>query len=289
MNETFFTDIIGCVKKERKQILKKFPSVVTYIVGKKHGISTIKIFLKDHDSKAEVYFRQTFDNHVIKFVNVSKTIQEPLEKPPPYESPPLMDKDIRKRLKEVIKRHSTALLTNHSHIFQISTGTMPDAKEGEKPCIVIHCFDKTLVPIGEQELPHQLEDFPIYIEEGIIMFGSCAGCTSLRKGCSIGDKGGSIGLFVTRRKNDKLKKETGFITAAHVALPKFEEFYSSNQLFSEQNILHPYMIVHPSVLDDVISRETIGEVREAFCGTFVENGIGIDAAFVRTNKEIDGT
>ena len=60
----FFTDITGCVNKEREQILGTFPSVLTYIVGKKHGKSTIKVFLKYDDSNAEGYFRQAFDKHV---------------------------------------------------------------------------------------------------------------------------------------------------------------------------------------------------------------------------------
>ena len=142
----FFTDIIGCVNEEREQILEKFPSVLTYIVGKKHGKSTTKVFLKYDDSKAEGYFRNSFEKHVPQFVNVSKTIEENLKKTSPYTSRPLMGQNIRTRLKEVIKRHSTALTTNHSQIFEI--GTMPDGEGGEKPCIVIHCFDKSLVPIG---------------------------------------------------------------------------------------------------------------------------------------------
>ena len=299
MNEhIFYTDIKGCVNEEREQILEKCPSVLTYIVGKKHGKSTTKVFLKYDDSKAEGYFRNSFDKHVTQFVNVSKTIEENLEKPSPYKSRPLMDQNIRTRLKEVIKRHSTALTTNHSQIFQISIGTMPDGEGGEKPCIVIHCFDKSLVPIGEQELPNQLEDYPIYIKEGLIMFGSCEGCTSIKRGCSIGvptcEAAGSIGIFTTLRKPDTLKKEIGFITAAHVALPTFKEFYEARKLFTENiqetHLQKEYKIVHPSVGDNPLLQETIGVVSEAFCGTYGKNDIGIDAAFINTSesKEFEG-
>ncbi|XP_078329133.1 uncharacterized protein LOC111112657 isoform X2 [Crassostrea virginica] len=286
--------IIGCVNEEREQLLEKFPSVLTYIVGKKHGKSTIKVFLKYDDSKAEGYFRQDFHEHVTQFVNVSKRIEENVEEPSPYKPKQLKIED-RKRLKEVIKRHSTALTTNHSQIFQISTGTMPDDKE--EPCIVIHCFDKSLVPIGEQELPNELEDCPIYIKEGVIMFGSCKGCTSLKKGCSIGvpsdEDVGSIGSFVTIRNRVTLQKKTGFITAAHVALPTFKEFYREKKLFSEHVIKDPYKIVH-AMLDDktpkeigVVSEAFCGtyKVSEAFCGTYRKTYKGIDAAFVETNGE----
>nr|XP_022306055.1 uncharacterized protein LOC111112657 isoform X3 [Crassostrea virginica] len=283
--------IIGCVNEEREHILEEFPSVLTYIVGKKHGKSKTKVFLKYDDSKAEGYFRNAFDKHVTQFVNVSKTIEDNLENPSPYKSRPLMDNDVRKRLKEVIKRHSTALTTNHSQIFQISTGTMPDGEGGEKPCIVIHCFDKSLVPIGEQELPNQLENYPIYIKEGLIMFGSCVECTSIKRGCSIGvpnRKGsGSIGIFTTR-KPDTLTKEIGFITAAHVALPTFKEFYKAGMLFTEHiqetHLQKEYKIVHPAEKDNPSSQETIGVVSEAFCGTYGINDIGIDAAFINTSE-----
>ena len=263
MSIFFYTDIKGCVNEEREQILEKFPSVLTYIVGKKHGKSTTKVFLKYDDSKAEGYFRNAFDKHDSQFVNVSKTIKENLEKPSPYKSESLLGQDIRTRLTEVIHKHSTALTTNHSQIFQISSGTMPDGEGGEKPCIVIHCFDKSLVPIGEQELPNQLEDYPIYIKEGLIMFGSCEGCTSIKRGCSIGvpsrREAGSIGIFTTLRKPDTLKKEIGFITAAHVALPTYKEFYKERKLFTE-HIPNPhhqkkYKIVHPSAKDNPLSQK----------------------------------
>ena len=33
-----------------------FPSVLTYIVGKKNGTATVKVFLKDEDSAAKDHF-----------------------------------------------------------------------------------------------------------------------------------------------------------------------------------------------------------------------------------------
>lgn len=91
-----------------------------------------------------------------------------------------------------------------------------------------------------------------------------------------------------------MKKEIGFITAAHVALPTFKEFYKAGKLFTEHiqetHLQNEYKIVHPAVKDNPLSQETIGVVSEAFCGTYGRNDIGIDAAFINTSeyKEFEG-
>lgn len=287
------TDLIGCIKKERGQIMKMFPSVMTYIVGTKNGKSALKVFLKDNDSKAENYFCQAFNTNVTQFVNVTKRMEANIQKPPPIKSQPLIEQEIRKSLREVIKRQSTALMANHSHIIRISTDTEPVGMLVGKPCIVIHCLDKSIVPIGEQELPKELEDYPIYIKEGFIMFGFCDGCETLKNGCSIGipsdESAGSIGFFVKLRKPDQMEEEAGFLTAAHVALPYFNDFYTEGKLFTEHHLANPneYEIVHPSSQDSDSVRK-IGKVSEAFCGTYGQKSIGIDAAFVNIYNQNTG-
>ena len=269
-----------------------FPSVLTYIVGKKNGTATVKVFLKEEDSAAKDHFHRIFDNYVIEFVNIKTRIAEQLEKSQPYQSEPQLDIDIKKRLSEIIKRQGRKLLTSHSTITRISKGYIPEGKLLGKPCIIIHCLDKTLIPFGEQELPYQLEGYPVYIKESVIMFGCGDGCQSLRKGCSIGtpldSTSGSIGFFIKVRRPGTLEEKRGFLTAAHVALPTFQDFYKENKFFSEHNLgNNSYEIVHPSKGDSNLATR-IGMVSEAFCGTLQQNGIGIDAAFVNTYEEYAG-
>lgn len=270
-----------------------FPSVLTYIVGKKDDKPTVKVFLRDDDSSAKDYFHRVFDKHLIQSVNIKKKLEEKLGQPEPYTREQQMDNDVKKRLSDVIKRQGRTLLTNHSTIIRISAGNMPEGILLGKPCIVLHCLDKSLIPIGEQELPSQVEDFPVYIKESFIMFGVCDGCIRLKNGCSIGttleESAGSIGFFVKIRKPGQLEEERGFLTAAHVALPNFPDFYGRNRLFSEHNPEnHIYEIVHPSIRDSTSSTR-IGRVSEAFCGTYRQTNSGIDAAFVNTYEENLGT
>ena len=269
---------------------------MTYIVGKKHDKPAVKVFLKEEDSKAKEYFCRTFDKHIYdtEFVDVSKQIEERLQIAATVKFEPEMDKEIRKRLGEIIKKHSKKLLANHSHIIRISGGNMPEGKSDErKPCIVIHCLDKTLIPTREQELPNQVEGYPVYIKEGFIMFGSCEGCTTLKNGCSIGiheDKSaGSIGFFVKVRRRDQLLEEKGFLTAAHVAFPNFKNISKANKLFTENDLRdHSNEIVHPSLCESDIPTP-IGRVSKAVWGYYGQNEIGIDAAFVKLYEEIGGT
>ena len=273
-----------------------FPSVLTYIIGKKHDKPALKVFLKEEDREVEKYFHQTFDKDIYdtEFVDVSKQMEERLQIAAPVKFEPEMDKETRKRLGEIIKKHSKKLMANHSHIIRISGGNMPEGTSDErKPCIVIHCLDKTLIPTGEQELPNQVEGYPVYIKEGFIMFGSCEGCTTLKNGCSIGideDKSaGSIGFFVKVRRRDQLLEERGFLTAAHVAFPNFKNISEANKLFTENDLRdHSNEIVHPSRCDSDIPTP-IGRVSEAVWGYYGQNEIGIDAAFVKLYKEIGGT
>ncbi|XP_078327892.1 uncharacterized protein LOC111115434 [Crassostrea virginica] len=273
----------------RKRILRMFPSVLTYIVGKIKNEPVVKVFLKREDTEAENDFRQSFHRHTMQFVNVTKQMEETLQKAPQVKIQTQMDKDIRKRLGEIIESQSRTLLANHSQIIRISAGNMPEGTSAGKPCIVIHCLDKKLIPTGEQELPKELEGYPVCIQEGFVMFGFCDGCETLKNGCSIGRSSdmvsGSIGFFAVR-KPGQLKEEKGFLTAAHVALPSINEIYEAKTLFTELNLgssIHE--IVHPS-WEDSNSAKTIGKVSEAFCGNYGHSSIGIDAAFVNCYEEL---
>lgn len=276
----------------RKKILEQFPSVLTYIVGKINDKPAVKVFLKGEDSKAEAHFRQSFHKHSMQFVNVTKRMEDILQKATQIKFQPQMDKEISKRLEEIIQEQSKKLMEKHSHIIRISAGNMPEGMHAGKPCIVIHCLDKILIPTGEQELPKQIEGFQVCIKEGFSMFGFCEGCETLKNGCSIGQRldtaAGSIGFFVKVRKPDQLIEERGFLTAAHVALPTFKAIYDAKTLLTEHDLgKNLYEVVHPS-LGDSKSARTIGKVSEAFCGDHGEKGIGIDAAFVNCYEEIGG-
>lgn len=277
----------------RKKILEKFPSILTYIIGKINDEPAVKVFLKGEDNDAENYFRQSFHKHTMQFVNVTKEMEEALQRAPPVTFQPQMDNEIRKRLGEIIEKHSRTLMANHSQIIQISEGNMPEGTSVGKPCIVIYCLDKLLIPTGEQELPQQLEDYPVCIKEGFIMFGFCEGCENLKNGCSIGrpsdEMSGSIGFFVKVRKPEQFTEEKGFLTAAHVALPNIESYYDENKLLTQCDYRnHLYEIVHPSYGDNK-SGKIIGKVSEAFCGNYGQRSIGIDAAFVNVYEDIRGT
>lgn len=158
-----------------------------------------------------------------------------------------------------------------------------------KPCIIIYCLDKDLVPFGEKPLPKTLEGFYCDIRKDFIMFGVCFDCheiTHPNPGCCIGLPSNGIGSagFLVKGNNSGLET-SGFRTAAHVAAENWAELYYKNSFLSKLKFgQHNYEIVYPLLPNDV-SGQIIGKVRESYCGNWGPEDIGIDAAFVQNYEQ----
>uniref|UniRef100_A0A8W8NZR8 Peptidase S1 domain-containing protein n=1 Tax=Magallana gigas TaxID=29159 RepID=A0A8W8NZR8_MAGGI len=210
--------------------------------------------------------------------------------------------NIKRRCKETIDQLKT--FTRHLEDFQRRINLIDqdtEASEWEKrhvikdnstlrknSSIVTFIADKSIIPFGEKPIPNRINGCNCDIRENIILFGSCDDCgeENANPGCSVGmtfsSIFGSAGFLANSTRTD----ETGFLTAAHVAVRKLEKLYLANALLSicndgdESNV-----IVHPSVyhanLHGLQSRR-IGEVRESYFGNY--QSAGMDAAFVGNYK-----
>lgn len=274
-------------------IMNKFPSILTYITGRKNGSSVVKVFTKKDDKKAEAYLRKEASSSGIltEFVNVNQKVDKsdrPEKTNKSEIKPPSMDKLTRKRICKIINTTGEKLMALYSNINWIAVGNMPKGIHNGQPCIVLHCMDKVLVPFGEKQLPLTWGGYPVDIRESFVMLACSDGCTSLETGCSIGipDKecAGSVGIFAKMRCSNE-GEVSGFLTAAHVALDNHTELYGGNS-FSTHNLNSSvHEITHPSLLESTQPRK-IGKVKEAFYGEF--NSTGIDAAFIETYQNTHG-
>ena len=287
-----------CEWKKRKAITEAFPSNLTFIAGRKNDVSVVKFFLKDDDHKFQTNIEEQANAIGInpEFVNVSirmKQSESLKETTKEKKLPPSMDKNTRKHLGNIINNTGEKLMALYSNITWISIGNMPKGLHFGKPCIVLHCLDKMLVPFGEKQLPVSWEGYPVDIRESFVMLACSDGCRSLENGCSIGipsvKVAGSVGIFVKRRFSEL--QVHGFLTAAHVALEKHRDLNNRNSFFSAHALnSNIHEITHPSIIDGrTITR--IGRVKEAFYGQFTSksNRIGIDAAFVETYEDTKGS
>lgn len=131
-------------------------------------------------------------------------------------------------MQAVIENMKAKVLALHSNVVGLGVGCMSGMFA--KPCFVLYCVDKTLVPFGEKELPDKLEGYPVEIRDDYIMF---AHAQSLNDGYSdmqtVLSSDGSVHLRVkSRRKNASLFGKR-FLTPAHVA-PTFVELYKTGRL-----------------------------------------------------------
>lgn len=288
-----------CEWKMREAITDALPSNLTFVAGKKNDVSVVKVFLKDDNInvKADIEKRANAIGIKPEFVNVTKKMDksESLKKTTKNKKvPPSMDDGTRKHLGEIINNTGEKLMALYSNITWISIGNMPKGSCSGKPCLVLHCFDKTLIPFGEKHLPLSWEGYPVDIRESFVMLACSDECRSLKDGCSIGIptvKGaGSVGIFVKRKRPLSDIQLHGFLTAAHVVLEKHRDLYNRNSFFSAHALSREeHEITHPSIVDG-ITTTTIGRVEEAFYGqlTSKSNRIGIDVAFVETYKDTKG-
>ena len=260
----------------KQELMKKYPSVLNYIAGKRDGKSVIKVFLEKKDDEAEMFLRENCgisDDLEFEFIYAKEFIEDTRF---PGEPPPV-DKQTRASLRKIIQDEEDKIIALYSNVVGIGMGRimLNDTQCGD-PCIVVYCLDKTLVPFGEKKIPNFLKGYIVDIREDFFMFGCGMDCRQLDKGCCIGRAGeesaGSLGIFVTSKLSSS--NERGFLTAAHVAYGNVLEL---NKFATPvDGDFHP--IVHP-----VLSNRVIGNVTIAFCGNCETNGYekGIDAAFVR--------
>lgn len=277
-----------------KEIFESNPSILTFLAGTRNGLPVVKVFLTGDDKKdVEIQLREKYPAVPFEFVDIdteSENILKNMEKVEKREqSAPEIDKETRKLMNEVVKRHAEKILANHSGVIgiEISNVRLDNNEEKNEQCIVLLCLDELILPFGESPLPKSIEDYPCDVRTEFVTFGHCAGCRTLNIGCSIGipsvDSAGSVGFFVRSNDSPGFSK-SGFLTAAHVAIEHYSELYEKNLLLSRHSLAKKsHKITHPSYADNNVDC-IIGEVVESYFGNWT-NGTGIDAAFVSTNQQ----
>lgn len=283
---------------KNSEILKKLPSVQTYIAGTRDGVHVVKVFLSGDDkTEAKVQLRKHYPDVPIEFVDVdteSDNILKNMEKIKKCEQSALeITKESRKKMNEVIQSQAEKVFANHSSIIgiEISNVRSKNNVTVNEFSIVLLCLDESIVPFGESPLPKSLGDYPCDVRKEFVLFGHCDNCQTLNIGCSIGipsvKSAGSVGFFVRSIDTQGCSKN-GFLTAAHVAIEHCNELYENRSLLSAHSLAEEsHTIVHPSYVDNT-NNIVIGEVIESFIGNFGPSGIGIDAAFVQTNQKTPG-
>lgn len=264
---------------------------MNFIVGRKLSTPVVKVFLSYDDKEAEKFFmthRHILTGTAFEFVNVTKMSQEINEDIKRMQSleqqAPALSSSTRKHLRTVITKESKRMFANYSNI--VSIRMSPVRSDGtKKPCIILYCLDKDLIPYGEKALPKSIRGYPCDIREDFVQLGYCENCDVLDPGCSIGIPwvayAGSAGFLVKSNRQSNIPL-IGFLTAAHVAVAEFEELYRKKKLLSECVLLgSPYSVVHPS-WGDGHNSATVGNVFDSFCGD--RDGFGMDAALVKLNQ-----
>lgn len=285
---------------KNEQILQKHRSFSGYIHGTKNGHRVVKVFLKYKDEKAKSEIKETISEGLTEeFIIIPDKIKEIKQNMAPFtdeeNSSPAVDETHRTRLCKIISEQAEHIYKNHSDVFglRISNVRCVDGRFVKEPCIVIYCIDKSFTPTNEKQLPVTLEGYPCDIRENIIMFG---GGASL--GSTIGNPFnltyGSIG-FLVKSNVPSMIPDSGFLTAAHVAIKELDKLHKENALLSQCKqkfdcnfARRTHCIVQPAwPFSDSCKR--IGEVVESFCGNYkpcVEDNynlsFGMDAAFINT-------
>lgn len=292
-------------------MLKKNPNLQHYIVGKKDATEVVKVFLCG-DDKEEEKARADFKKAVfipkkihIEFVNLDKRSKEILKEREEIqkheETESVIDESKKIKMQKVINKIRRKIFDKHSNILGITSSNVRyDGKTFfAEPCIVFYCYDKHVVPIGEEPLPTRIDGWHCDHREELSMFATCSSlCPASNKvfpepGCSIGiessDEVGSAGFLVESNKNDF---EHGFLTAAHVAVQGFDILYKRRKFLcgfvpltlQMTNIVHHYSSER---LDDQGHQEVqtikkrVGSLVEAICGNYTDRGI--DFAFVHSD------
>lgn len=289
---------------DRSSLLQKYPSVIKFIIGHRGDKKPVlKVYLRNDDKNAELFFRNCCSNDtVIEFVHEkTKEMLEQIENiKSNEENAPAIDTSTIKELKKIIQEHGEKTYARYSNIVGLKISNVRcvgDIKK-EEPCIVLYCLDKTLIPFGESPLPESLGGWPCDIREDIVMLGSRRCPTNCpfpeqnlpELGCSVGrpstDESGSVGFYYKSTiPSDRFK--CGFLTASHVALDCFEDLYDKSLLSENQRLRHrKFSIVHPS-WEDCKTDNEIGNVVESYLGNKSSKSesirSGLDVAVVESN------
>lgn len=292
------------LKKEAiqdKASLHEYPSIIKCIAGHRDDKNVVKVYLSgDTKEETKEAFKQEckLENTDFEFVNIEEITEmlKDVQKIKALErEAPEIDISTRKNFERIIRKHTDKLYASYSNIIGIRIGRRVHGDKLEKPCIIFHCLDKSLIPFGEKEMPDSLEGWPCDVREDFIMLGRCTeNCRTTTAdypelGCSIGrpsDKGfGSVGFMFESEDS----KEYGFLTAAHVAVENCQQLYRGNNLLSEHPLPNKrHDIVHPSWTDNKYNDYIVGQVMEAFYGNYASLPEGLDFAAVKTNCKKEG-
>lgn len=267
----------------------------------------MKVFLREDNQEARWAFEGacTIPKENIEFVIVSKPSPDikKIERIRAKEmEAPDIDTSYRDSLKQIIQSQSSKIYAQHSNVIGIRISKVScngDTIENQ-PCIVLYCLDKTLIPFGENALPKKLAGLDCDFREDFFMLGTCQNCSSPNfpePGCSIGipsdNFSGSVGFLW------KSTLGSGFLTASHVAIKRFDKFYGIEKSFPCNNYLYAsegHPIVHPSFLDNNSNNNRVGYVVKSYFGNFelakplTRTLTGLDFALVQsTNFRDEGT
>lgn len=194
----------------------------------------------------------------------------------------------RRTLEKVIDEQGDTIYAKFSNVIGIGISQFRDNGKNilKESCIVLYCLAKDITPFGENELPKSLEEYPCDFREDFVMFGNgkCPHeCPASNKnlpepGCCIGitDSYGSVGFLVEFRNQLKC----GFLTASHVVVQGFKDFYRPNiRLPNTSSSRNKEPVVH--VINSAFEHTNVGEVVEAFLGNY-DSKEGVDLALVKS-------
>lgn len=303
-------------KREVLQVKSKVsmgdcPSILQCIAGYNgDGKEVMKVFVRGKKPESEkekkstkVKLRSCFevpDNYKFEVVYVDTKVKEIKEKTREIKLKEqefgtlVIDMRTSKLLGEIIKKHSKRIYACFTNVVSIGISKVRCVGNEirAETCITLYCLDKNLIPFGEKPLPKYLDEWPCDVREDIVMFGNTcpSNCPAIDNdlpelGCSIGIKekqsSGSVGFLVESRDPGN-GFTNGFLTASHVAVDNFADYYNENLLSKHDYPSFLNLIVHPSYEDSAAQSQDVGHVVESIFGDY--KSAGIDVALVETRK-----
>lgn len=293
----FFTEIeewhrIEVVPDRSK--LENYPFIIKYIAGRKYGNDFVKVFVsQDAGIKTQKCVNDCFKvskDTEFEFENVKEMKKSKKDDAMKIveEKDSASSQSTSGELFKIIRENRKKIFARYSNVIAIREGT----KQG-KPCVVLHCLDKDIVPYGENPLPECIGVWPCAVREDFITLANCPEtCPSTNQnfpepGCSIGISNhicsGSVG-FLYESEN----YGSGFLTASHVAVKNCHRWYRKDKILSEQTL--NTNIVHPSWPDTERGNDehVVGKVVKAFFGIHKSSkGLieGLDLAAVKISAD----
>lgn len=248
-----------------------------------------EVFGDLHDFKFEIVYVDTKAEEVKKQAQKIKLIEK---------DSPAIDDSTGMKIGKIIQKHCDTIHASYSNVIGIGISQVrcDGTTIKKEPCIVLYCLDKSIVPFGEKPLPDQLEGIHCDSREDFVMFGMCPNpCPAFDRnlpepGCSIGiqskKSSGSVG-FLVKQRNVNGHRNSGFLTASHVALEDFEDLYNKGFLSQQNPDYGNLKIIHPFIKDND-GDNVVGRVVESLIGNYIyttedqERKEGLDFALVTT-------